>query len=160
MFLETHRRLRYLQYVLLRLLQCVGENCYHLNPDKSQQLNGTLWIHLHIEESVHIMIWDVYFLFAFTFCQQYWTINCHWSILWALWLSSSAWFVTGTNFCCGLQTKQIGKIGSIFCAFHAAKGKDKLLHAVSYQSLAYLKYLIQRLLIMDDVLQSAHTPHE
>lgn len=34
-----------------------------------QKLNGTFLIYLHIEESVHIMIWDLYFPFAhyFTF---------------------------------------------------------------------------------------------
>lgn len=38
--------------------------------------------------------------------------------------------------------------------------KDKLFHAESEKCLAYLKYLIQRELIMDDVLQSAQMPSE
>lgn len=38
--------------------------------------------------------------------------------------------------------------------------KDKLFHTDSYQGLAYLKYLIQREPLMDDVLQSAQMPSE
>lgn len=71
----------------------------HLNPDNSQLVNGTWWIYLHIEESVY-MIWKVYFLFAhfsFTLADGIKHLIVTGVFVSSLWVSSSAWFITGAT---------------------------------------------------------------
>ena len=91
------------------LLQYVGEN-YHLNPDKSQQLNRTLWI--FILKSLYILRYGMfisYLLICFHFCQQHlllplellwvflfvWVVVVFFIYLFFLWLSSTRWLITG-----------------------------------------------------------------
>lgn len=62
-------------------------------------MNGTLWIHLHIEESVYITIWDVYFLFAsfaVTDANSTEQLIVTGLSVSALWLSPPASFITET----------------------------------------------------------------
>lgn len=72
---------RYLCYIQFcwDYISVLAKNCRHLSQDRSQQLNRTLWIYLHIEESVHIIIrgwlFPPFAFFFFSFCQQHLIIS-------------------------------------------------------------------------------------
>lgn len=111
--------------ILLRRPHCVGGDTNH----ESQHLNVTLWIDLHIEESVHTTR-DVYIL-----------IYCHiiWRFIGVL-VSSVIIFLCLAPRC----SKLLSVVDFILSFFPCSR---RLFHRSN--RLAYLKYVIHRELIMD-----------